>query len=324
VTIQVENIRLKSVLNKLEKLTGTKFAYSPNIVHDLKKVTVTADKQKLGDVLSNLLNPMGVSYQLIAGRISLFKTPTNLNATTSQILGYANLAMVSGIVTDESGVPLPGVNIFIKGTSIGTTTDVAGSYSLNVEDPDAILVFSFIGFQMQEVSVDSRTEINVTLQQDVQALEEVVVVGYGTQRKSDLTGSVGTVKAEDIQQRQAPTVSQALAGRIPGVAVSVNSGRPGGQSNVRIRGFSSISTSNNPLYVIDGVIMPVGTQTDGSYSLNNAIDNINPSYIASIEILKDASATAIYGARGANGVIIITTKRGSTTGGKVSYDMQLS
>src|SRR5690606_19401450 len=189
VTIQVENIRLKSVLNKLEKLTGTKFAYSPNIVHDLKKVTVTADNQKLGDVLSNLLNPMGVSYQLIAGRISLFKTPTNLNATTSQILGYANLAMVSGIVTDESGVPLPGVNIFIKGTSIGTTTDVAGSYSLNVEDPDAILVFSFIGFQMLEVSVDSRTEINVTLQQDVQALEEVVVVGYGTQRKSDLTGS---------------------------------------------------------------------------------------------------------------------------------------
>ena len=324
VTIQVENIRLKKVLNQLEKLAGTKFAYSPNIVHDLKKVTVTADKQKLGDVLSNLLDPMGVSYQLIAGRISLFKTPTTLNATTSQTFDYSNLAIVSGSVTDESGAPLPGVNIFIKGTTIGTTTDVAGRYSLNIEDPNAILVFSFIGFEMQEVNVDNRTEINVTLKQDIQALEEVVVVGYGTQRKSDLTGSVGTIKAEDIQQRQAPTVSQALAGRIPGVAVTVNSGRPGGQSNVRIRGFSSISTSNNPLYVIDGVIMPVGTQTDGSYSLNNAIDNINPSDIASIEILKDASATAIYGARGANGVIIITTKRGSTSGGRVSYDMQLS
>lgn len=324
VTIKVENIRLKNALGKLEKLTGTKFAYSPDIVHDLKKVTVSADKQKLGDVLSNLLNPMGVSYEVIAGRISLFKTPTDLNATTAQDFEYSDLVDVSGTVTDESGVPLPGVNIFIKGTTIGTTTDVAGRYSLNIEEPDAILVFSFIGFEMQEVSVDNRTEINVTLKQDVRALEEVVVVGYGTQRKSDLTGSVGTVKAEEIQQRQAPTVSQALAGRVPGVAVTVNSGRPGGQSNVRIRGFSSISTSNNPLYVIDGVIMPVGTQTDGSYSLNNAIDNINPSDIASIEILKDASATAIYGARGANGVIIITTKRGSTTGGTVSYDMQLS
>ena len=159
---------------------------------------------------------------------------------------------------------------------------------------------------------------------DIKSLEEVVVIGYGTRRKTDLTGSVGTVKAEEIQERQSPTVSQSLAGRVAGVAVNVNSGRPGGQSNVRIRGFSSISTSNNPLYVVDGVILPVGTQTDGSMALNNAIDNINPADIASVEVLKDASSTAIYGARGANGVIIITTKRGSTSGGRVTFDMQLS
>ena len=164
----------------------------------------------------------------------------------------------------------------------------------------------------------------LSLLPDVKALAEVVVIGYGTQRKSDLTGSVGAVKEEEIKERQSPTVSQALAGRVPGVSVNVNSGRPGGQSNVRIRGFSSISTSNNPLYVVDGVIMPVGTQTDGSMALNNAIDNINPSDIASIEVLKDASSTAIYGARGANGVIMITTKRGSTTGGHVTYDLQMS
>ena len=188
----------------------------------------------------------------------------------------------------------------------------------------AVLVFSFIGYELQEVSIDNRTEINVTLMPDIKSLEEVVVIGYGTRRKTDLTGSVGTVKAEEIQERQSPTVSQSLAGRVAGVAVNVNSGRPGGQSNVRIRGFSSISTSNNPLYVVDGVILPVGTQTDGSMALNNAIDNINPADIASVEVLKDASSTAIYGARGANGVIIITTKRGSTSGGRVTFDMQLS
>jgi TonB-linked SusC/RagA family outer membrane protein len=324
VTVRLENIKLKNALNKLEKLAGTKFAYSPSIVRDLEKVTLDADKEKLGDVLTNLLTPMGISYQVIADRISLFKTPVNIASVENGTYENPNLALISGIVTDEAGTPLPGVNILIKGTTAGTTSDAQGKYSLNVDDPNAILVFSFIGFQLQEVCVDNRTEINVTLQPDIRALEEVVVIGYGTQKRSDLTGSVGTVKTEDIQERQLPTLAQGLAGRIPGVAVSVNSGRPGGQSNVRIRGFSSINTTNNPLYVIDGVIMPMGTQTDGSYALNNAIDNINPSDIASIEILKDASSTAIYGARGANGVVMITTKRGSTSGGRITYDMQMS
>ncbi len=326
VTIRIENIQLKNALNKLEKLVGTKFAYSPNIVRDLEKVTLNADKEKLGNLLSDLLTPMGISYQVIADRISLFKAPVDPSSITTQADEYGDLMLitVSGKVTDDAGMPLPGVNILVKGTTNGTTTDAQGSFNINVENESAVLVFSFIGFEMQEAIVGTRTEINISLTPDIKSLEEVVVVGYGTQKKSDLTGSVGTVKADEIQERQSPSVSQALAGRVAGVSVSVNSGRPGGQSSVRIRGFSSISTSNNPLYVIDGVIMPVGTQTDGSYNLNNAIDNINPADIASIEVLKDASSTAIYGARGANGVIMITTKRGSTSGGKISYDMQLS
>ncbi|MBL0744115.1 TonB-dependent receptor [Chryseolinea sp. Jin1] len=253
-------------------------------------------------------------------------TGINLNDNYTDL--YTGMASpdfaVKGTVTDEAGSPLPGVNVLVKGTSIGTVTDSNGNFSLNAPDENAILVFSFIGYSSKEIAVSSQSLINTSLSPDTQTLEEVVVIGYGTQKKSDLTGSVGSVKAEDIQERQLPSVSQALAGKVTGVAVNINSGRPGGQTNVRIRGFSSISTSNNPLYVIDGVIMPVGTQTNGSYPLNNAVDNINPSDIASMEVLKDASATAIYGARGANGVILITTKRGSTGGGKISYDMQMS
>jgi TonB-linked SusC/RagA family outer membrane protein len=177
-----------------------------------------------------------------------------------------------------------------------------------------------VGYSEQEVPLGSSTVVNVSLQAGGnRALDEVVVVGYGTRRKSDLTGAVGSVRGAQLQERSAPSLNQALAGRIAGVQVNTNSGRPGGQTNVRIRGFSSINTSNNPLYIIDGVALPQGTQTQNS----NSIDFINPSDIAAVEVLKDASATAIYGARGANGVILITTKRGSTTGGRVTYDTEL-
>ncbi|HEY5822909.1 MAG TPA: TonB-dependent receptor [Cyclobacteriaceae bacterium] len=326
VTISIRNVELKNALNKLEKLVDAKFAYSPNIVRDMEKVTLNADKEKLGDLLSNLLGPMGISYQVIADRISLYKPREVLSSSSAPVNFYEGVISipVTGTITDDTGGPLPGVNILEKNTTNGTVTDGSGKYTINVADENSVLVFSFIGYAQQEITVGNKSDITISLVPDVKSLEEVVVVGYGTQKKSDLTGAVGTIKTDEIQERQAPTVGQALAGRIPGVSVNMNSGRPGGQSSVRIRGFSSISTSNNPLYVIDGVIMPVGTQTDGSFSLNNAIDNINPSDIASIEVLKDASSTAIYGARGANGVIMITTKRGSTTGGKISYDMQLS
>src|SRR5918993_360022 len=251
VTLQIENIQLKNALNKIEKSVGAKFAYSPNIVRDLEKVTVNAEKEKLGDVLQDLLTPMGISFQVIAGRISLFKATVDdddTEAVREIDYKYADVLPITGRVTDESGAPLPGVNILIKGTTRGTTSDADGVFNIEVDDANAVLVFSFIGYELQEVSIDNRTEVNVTLMPDIKSLEEVVVIGYGTRKKSDLTGSVGTVKAEELQERQAPTVSQSLAGRVSGVAVNVNSGRPGGQSNVRIRGFSSISTSNNPLY----------------------------------------------------------------------------
>lgn len=218
---------------------------------------------------------------------------------------------VSGKVSDDVGV-LPGVNVQVKGTSNGTQTDFEGGYSLESIDAEAILVFSFIGFQTQEVSIDNRNKIDVVLQEDLESLEEVVVVGYGSQKKSDLTGSVSTISSESIQERPVTNPEEALAGKAAGVNVSTNSGRPGGDTNIRIRGNNSINSSNSPLYVVDGVI--------GAGPINY----LNPNDIESMEVLKDASATAIYGARGANGVIIITTKRGGGGEGRVTYDTYTS
>lgn len=225
---------------------------------------------------------------------------------------------ITGKVLDSrDNSPLPGVSVQIKGTTSGTQTKPDGTYSMDVPS-GATLVFSFIGYLSQEKPVGSATTINVSMSSDVKSLQDVVVVGYGTQRRSDLTGAVASVKSAQLQERPAASLNQALAGRIPGVQVNTNSGRPGGQTNIRIRGFSSINTTNNPLYVVDGIIIPVGTQTQNS----NAIDFLNPNDIESVEVLKDASATAIYGARGANGVILITTKRGSV-GSRISYDANL-
>lgn len=231
--------------------------------------------------------------------------------------GFSQQKTVSGIVTDGSNNnPLGNVSVQLKDSKTGTITDATGSFSITVPNTSSVLVFSFTGMQTQEVPVNNQDVINVVMQPSGNDLNEVVVIGYGTTRKSDLTGSVGTVKASQLQERPAASLNEALAGKVAGVQVNTNSGRPGGQTNIRIRGFSSINSSNNPLYVVDGVYLPSGTQTQNS----NSIDYINPGDIASVEILKDASATAIYGARGANGVILITTKRGTAGKPKVTYD----
>lgn len=201
---------------------------------------------------------------------------------------------VAGKVTDDKGEGLPGVTLLVKGTTNGTATDANGNFSLDVATGNATLIASFVGYLTQEVPVNNRSSVTITLASDTKALEEVVVVGYGVQRKSDMTGAVGSVKAEALQERPAASLNQALAGRITGANVSVNSGRPGGRANIRIRGNTSVSVTNNPLYVIDGVILNVTNLANGS----TPIDYLNPNDIASIEVLKDASATAIYGARG--------------------------
>lgn len=228
--------------------------------------------------------------------------------------------VVEGVITDQEGAPLIGVNIQVKDSNKGTATDFDGKFVLEDIEEDAILVISYIGYQTQEVVVDGQEQLEIVMISDSQMLDEVVVVGYGTQKKSDLTGAVGTVRAEELQERPASSLNQSLSGRIAGVDVSSNSGRPGGRAKITIRGASSISVSNEPLYVVDGVILNADNLENGS----SPIDYLNPNDIESVEVLKDASATAIYGARGTNGVILITTKRGSSGGGRITYDSDFS
>ncbi|QEC52422.1 TonB-linked SusC/RagA family outer membrane protein [Anseongella ginsenosidimutans] len=206
------------------------------------------------------------------------------------------LPAVSGTVADSSGAPLPGVSVLVKGTQNGASTNADGSFSLQNVAGGATLVFSFIGYQAQEVPVNGREVINVTLQQDLQALDEVVVVGYGTVKKSDLTGAVASVKAEELATEGLNTVAKALQGKVAGVTIESAGGDPGMGTRIMIRGVGSLN-NNNPLYLVDGVPVP-------------DINNISPNDIASIEVLKDASAAAIYGSRAANGVVLITTKSG--------------
>lgn len=231
----------------------------------------------------------------------------------------AQSVTISGKITDDTGQPAIGVSIAVKPGNTGTVTDAEGKFKLSVP-MGTTLVISGMNYETMELKTDSRTTYDVRLKSKVSNLNDIVVVGYGTRKKSDLTGAVGTVRAEALAERPSSSLNQELSGRVTGVNVSSNSGRPGGRANIRIRGFSSINIQNDPLYVIDGVILNVSGLQNGS----SPIDYLNPNDIASIEVLKDASSTAIYGARGANGVILVTTKRGTSGGGRVTYDADFS
>lgn len=224
---------------------------------------------------------------------------------------YGQVTVSGKVTSGEDGSAIPGANILVKGTAIGTVTDNEGNYTIQTPDENSILVFSFIGYVSEEAPVAGKTEIDVSLVADIKTLSEVVVVGYGTQEKRDITGAVGSVGAEKIGEVVATDAVQAIQGRIAGVTITQDNWRPGAGATVRVRGTRSITASNDPLYVIDGNPMSRG---------NITINDINPSDIESIEVLKDASATAIYGSRGANGVVLITTKRGKAGETNVSYN----
>ncbi|MEK6481720.1 TonB-dependent receptor [Catalinimonas sp. 4WD22] len=228
---------------------------------------------------------------------------------------WSQVRTINGTITDQSnGSPLPGVNILVKGTTNGTITDIEGKFSLSVQSDNPVLIVSSIGYLSQEIEVDNRNQIDVQLTEDVASLEEVVVVGYGTQKKSNITGAIASVSGEDLEKVQVASFDQAIQGLAAGVYVTSNSGQPGGGISVRIRGIGAINNSN-PLYVIDGVIVGAGNS-----ETTNPLASLNPNDIESVEVLKDAASAAIYGARAANGVVLITTKRGSTGQPTLSYN----
>ncbi|PGH39915.1 MAG: SusC/RagA family TonB-linked outer membrane protein [Candidatus Nephrothrix sp. EaCA] len=238
--------------------------------------------------------------------------PAIVSATTVQ---------VSGKVADETGLPLPGVNVLERGTTNGTVTDAEGGFALEVQNSSSVLVFSFIGYETKEIAVGSQINFEVALRADVKKLEEVVVVGYGTVKKSDLTGAVNAIGAKDFQKGVIASPEQLMQGRVAGVQITQTSGEPGGPINVRIRGTSSVYGGNQPLFVIDGVPLAgddtssgVNSPGVGRQSTKNPLNFLNPNDIAGMDTLKDASSTAIYGSRGANGVVLISLKKGKGKG----------
>lgn len=300
------NKPIEEVIDRIEQETEFSFLILDNTLDVDKHVNIHVDKQTIHQVLDDLFESTNIQYRVVDRQIILMKKPT-----LSDIIQQNN-KRISGLVTDGQGEPILGVNVVEKGTTNGVITDMDGKFTLIIAE-NAVLQISYIGYAAQDISVRNQSEITIRLLEDTKILDEVVVVGYGTMKKSDLTGSVSNVKADKLLDRPAVNVGQALSGKAAGVEIFENGGDPDGKIRIRIRGDNSINSSKDPLYVIDGII-----------GINNS-NFLNPSDIESLEVLKDASATAIYGARGANGVIMITTKRGMKSDKPIiSYDGYLS
>jgi TonB-dependent starch-binding outer membrane protein SusC len=300
-SLQLTNAEIAEVLQKVENQSEFRFFYNENV--DLKqKVSVSVTEKTVFEVLEKVFDGTSIDYKTVGRQIALY------NKGESSDVIAAQQPAVSGRVTDNTGQPLPGVTVVIKGTTRGTVTNSNGMYSLTGVPEDATLVFSFVGMLTQEIEVGNQTTINVTMQEDVIGIEEVVAVGYGSQKRRDITGSVASVRGEQLNEIPSSSVEQTLVGRAAGVQVTQGSGIPGAGASIRIRGVGTVN-NNEPLYIIDGIIL--GNITGGGQSSISPLSMINPNDIESIDILKDASATAIYGARAGNGVVIITTKRGT-------------
>ncbi len=306
VTLQLENANAKEVLALIEQKADVNFTYRPRVLKRIKHVDFNASEIPLGDVLARIFNE-SVAYEIVGRQIILKESLPFDDTEEVKPPALAPAIQVSGIVADDAGTPIPGVNIIEKGTTNGTATDAEGKYSLLVNE-NAILVFSFIGYMTQEIPVSNQSQVNVTLVPDTRTLDEVVVVGYGEQKKVTVTGSVVAVDGKELEKSPAVNLSNAFAGRLAGVVAVQTSGEPGyDNSTIRIRGVNSIGNTS-PLIVIDGV-----PDRDGG------LTRLSPHDVESISVLKDASS-AIYGSRAANGVILITTKRGKTGAPQVTYD----
>ncbi|MEK6478833.1 TonB-dependent receptor [Catalinimonas sp. 4WD22] len=321
-SLEVEDQTLIEIFRSIKRETGFSFAYNEKLIDLSQTVSFEARNTSLADVLREISRLADLKFKRVNEYIHVGKLERNEKKSVEEKIVSMLISVTGKVTSDEDGQGLPGVNVLVKGTTTGTVTDVDGNYRIDVPDSESVLVFSSIGFVSQEVVVGDRTEIDVTMTSDVQSLEEIVVVGYGTQKKSNLTGAVSSVKAEEIQEAPFTSIDQGLVGRAAGVMVTQTSGMPGAVASIRIRGSSSLQGGNEPLYVIDG--FPVynggGYGNTGGNARMSGLATINPADIESIEILKDASATAIYGARAANGVVLITTKSGKEGRDQITFD----
>ena len=321
ISLEKRNVSIEAAFSAIESQTDYLFLYDKLDLPSSRLVSVNLKNATIDQALNQLFADIPLSYKIFKKNIVIKKQEKQKEeALVTPAQKPAVLQALSGKVADEKGEGLPGVNIVVKGTSKGATTNTSGEYQLDITDQGTILVFSFVGYLTQEIEAGNRTTLDVTLKVDDKALEEVVVVGYGTQKKSDLTGAISSIKAEDLKRLPTTSFDQAIQGRAAGVQVTQGSSAPGGRVSIRIRGGNSLSSGNEPLYVIDGYPITAGGTAGGNGAGQNPLASINPSDIASMEILKDASATAIYGSRGANGVVLVTTKRGKAGKTSVTYD----
>ena len=292
VTVVADNVSTGKVISEIEKQTDYLFVYNVNEVNLKRNVKVNAQNKSVAEVLNKVFEGTDIYYAMEGKNIMLMS-----KAKDGEAAQQAN--KVTGIVKDANGEPVIGANVTVKGQSIGTITDIDGRFVLDAPK-DAVLQITYIGYVSQEVKVSGNKELNVVLKEDTETLDEVVVIGYGTAKKSDLTGATAQIKPEALTSSVVGNALESLQGKAAGVAV-FNDNKPGASPSIRVRGSGSITASNEPLYVVDGFPL-----MDGN------ISDLNPSDIESMEILKDASSTAIYGSRGANGVVMITTKKGKS------------
>jgi len=304
ITVNVRNLSLRESLKKVEQVSSYKFFYNENLPELSWKVSLNVKNATIDQAMVELLSGMDLTYKKQSGNLIVL---VKKNQPTEQKI---EKKPYSGKVVDPNGEPIIGANVVVKGTTNGTMTDVNGRFDIsNVKNND-LLEISYIGYVTQNIRLTDESFLRIVLKENTQVLDEIVVVGYGTVKKSDLTGSVGTIQVEKVQGINVKSVDQMLQGRTSGLYMVENSGMPGASSTVRIRGGNSISGGNEPLYIIDG--MPVYPSASASQTALSPLNSIPTSDIESIEVLKDASSTAIYGSRGANGVIIVTTKKGKS------------
>lgn len=302
VSIHMNNVKLDKILNEIENQTDYLFIYNNQV--DINKITsVKVKNEAVAQVLDRILSGTGINYELEGTHIIL------TTEAIKDLHAQQQAKTVTGTVTDVSGEPIIGANIRIKGTTTGTITDIDGNFSIEAE-PQSVIEVSYIGYLTQETVINNQKSIRFLLKEDTKTLNEVVVIGYGVQKKADLTGSVANINTEKLNTQSNANIGQALQGKIAGVDIVSQGGAPGSGTRIMVRGIGTLNNAS-PLYIVDGMYM-------------NSIDHINPNDIASIDVLKDASSAAIYGSRAANGVIIVTTKEGSNTEGKPIIDLSVN
>ena len=315
VTLNINNGTVKQAIELLKKDFGYTFVFESGDLDTQKQISVRMDNQPLQTVVDQILQGQNLSYEITNKNIIVRKKANSTPAVSQQSRS------ISGTILDQGGEPVIGANVLERGTSNGIITDIDGKFSLAVS-ANATLQISYIGFITKNIAVGNQAVLQIILEEDSRSIDEVIVIGYGSVKKSDLTGAVSSVKTSEIQQTPIVSIDQGLAGRASGVQVIQTSGMPGATASIRVRGSSSLQGGNEPLYVIDGFPVYSGEgfgNTGGKTSLSG-LSTVNPSDIESIEILKDAAATAIYGARAANGVVLITTKSGKKGMDNISFE----